>query len=1223
MKSKQAILDNKRTFLFWLSAVALCVLVMAMPASPQDGRGSIIGRVLDPSGAVIPGAQVTVTNAETNVSTSTSTGPTGDYAALYLNPGNYGVTVTAKGFKKLERRGIELRIDDKLTLDLRLEPGGVTETVEVTGETPLLEAADSSHGTIIDNHRLRELPIQDGNPINLTRLAAGVTPTGSFGPFNRPFDGYGPSSIRVEGAPTQNEYTLNGAPDMSIHATVGFSPPTDTVQESKILNDSYNAQTGHTGAAVIDQAILAGGNRFHGTAYDFNRNTIFNANDFFRNQAHLPISPVHYNRFGGSFSGPLEIPHIYHGRNKTFFLVGVELFRYAVPDNFGNNFTMPTCAQRGFANTASPSVCGAPLGYYDLQALAPLYDPFTGSPSGSQVKRLQLCRYGGGTTCIPGTTNQIDSSRISPVALAYLKFMPLPNLSGLASNFVPSPVDTGPFNSEVLRVDHTVSDKQKIFAYVIRNHWNQTRGGWTAPVNGVRPDGQSFFRNNTGAQIGDTSTFSSNPLLDVRVGFSRFFEESLPTSLGKFDPATMGFSAATLAQFGGYKYVPTLNIESYLGANSASLSGSYFGGSLGKSDGGPSTYNVISLQPTLTWIKGDHALQFGVDLRNYRINSSGPGDVIGHYQFVGNFATANSGVDATKIFGAGYAQFLLGVLSSNSSIDRNVSSSYQQNYGALFVQDNFKVTPKLTLTLGLRYDLELPFTERFDRNVRGFDFTSPNPIQAQAVANYAKNPIPQVPVTQFSVHGGLVFADPNHRYLWNRDGGNFAPRVGFAYQFLQKTVLRGGWGLYIAPLFYSSGTDYSDGRNQAGFSQATSVIPTNDNGLTLNPGSSCTFNCWANPFPNGIATPPGSSLGLQTLLGTSMDKVVPVNRKHPFVQHWSLDVQRELPGQWLLDVGYFGTHGSRLITTRNLNAIPRQYLSTSPIRDLVTINLLTGNVPNPFQGVITTPGAGLGSNGTVARQQLLLAYPEFTGLSVEQYNGISDYQSGQATITKRFSRGFTLLGAYTFSKLLEQVSYLNDTDPNLEKRVSGNNLPHQIVVSGIWEIPIGRGHALGGGWPGALQQIVGGWQLGEVFRKQSGFPIGIGNIYFNGDLRALKTHISSSTVTTSVFDRSPFYIGDVVNPGDPNIQLQYNIRTLPSQVAWFRGQGLNNWDVSLAKKFTIREEMKLAFRAEAFNLFNHTLFQNPNMTPSSSNFGKVAGVSNAPRYLQLGLKLTF
>lgn len=1270
-------------------------LVLTSTGMAQEFRASISGHVLDPSGAAVVKAHVAVKNTATGVATATDTDAAGAYQFLYLDPGNYTLMVIANGFKNLQRAAFELRVNDRVAMDLTLQVGALSETVTVTGEQPLLETLDADNGQVIDSQGFRDLPIQDGNAINLAHTVKGVTWSGSFGAFNRPFDSIGSSTFKVEGAPGQNEFTINGLPNMSLQLTVAYSPPTDTVQETKVENDSYNAQTNGT-AGTVNIALKSGTNQFHGTAYNFDRNTYFNANDFFRNKAGLPRSPVNYNRFGATVGGPVLIPHLYNGRNKTFFFFGIEEYRFSVLDNFGANFTVPTCPERGFASGSSPSQCGAALGYIDLTDIVAaqnkgnpnpatpyLYDPFTGVLSGGTVKRSQLKCLGlplpagaSGTPCVAGTPYQIDLARVSSIAQAYLKFLPLPNLAGVTSNLVPSPTDKGPYNNEMVRVDHVISNKQKLFVDFLRGHWLEDRGGWTLPVNGVQPDGQNFLRSNIGAQIGDTYTFSSNLLLDFRVGFERFEENSLPNSLGKFDPASIGFTSGTASQldFETWKYLPTLNIASYIADSSGSDTGSYFGGSLGKNVGAPTTFNTLSAQPTLTWIKGNHTLQFGWDFRNYRYNSSGPGDVIGHYIFEGEFATANQSTLGTTVFGAGYEQFLLGVLSgldfsgaqvasgntqSISSIDRNAAGiASQENFNAWFVQDNIRVTSKLNVNLGVRYDLESPFTERFNRNIRGFDFTDPNPFYGNSsavLANYAAaynaGKIPGgLSPTAFALPGGLCFAGTasapgcsGGRGWWQSDNGNLAPRLGVAYQLTPKTVLRGGWGLYTIPYIYAGGNSYSDGRNQAGFSLTTPVDSTDNFGVTFNgPGGSGTCkgaptagagSCWAAPFQGvAIPTPPNASLGLSTLDANSIGTIVPSIRKHPLAQHWSVDVQRELPGQWLIDAGYFATHGSRLLTTRTLDTIPRQYLTTSNTNDngtKATTNFLNQNVPNPFQGQCNptyTPGLPLCTNATVQLNQLLMPYPEFTSFNVEQYNGISDYESFQLGVQKRMSHGLTVQGGYTWSKWLEQVSYLNATDPNFEKRPNSANVPHQVTLSWIWELPFGHGRSWGGDWPTALDKILGGWELTGVFRKQSGFPISIGNNYFNGDLTALKTNYSSANVIagTPIFDITPFYIGGTPNPGDGNhISLANNIRTLPSQVTWFRAQGLNNWDLSLIKNISFKERASLQLKCTAFNAMNHVLFSAPNLSPTSSSFGTVTGDSNAPRYLELGAKLIF
>jgi trimeric autotransporter adhesin len=1304
--------SKKAALLFCVFAI---LMFAAAPAWAQEFRASISGHVLDPSGAGVPKAHVVVTNTATGVETPTDADDHGAYEVLYLDPGHYTISVTAPGFKKLERSEFELHVYDRVTMDLTMEMGAVSQTVNVNASQPLLDTQDADNGTDLPTRLFRDFPFQDQNPITLARQSPGVIQTGAFGQFARPFDSINSASFKVEGEQGQNEFTVNGLPNTSLELTVAWTPPSDAVQEVRVENDSYNAQTNGS-AGTIDIAIKSGTNQFHGTAYEFDRNTAFDANPWFNNEAHIPrsVSATLYNHFGGTIGGPVEIPHVYNGHDKTFFFFSLEEFRFKVLDNFGANFTVPTCQERGFADTSNPSVCGAALGYLNLNDMVTsksvpivLYDPFTGATctgshapvagctAAGQVGRMPLVCHGdplpvgaAGSPCVAGTPMEIDLDRVSPIAQAYLKFFPLPNLPGAGTtgtpNLVPDPTDKGPYNNELARVDHVISSKQKLFVTYLRGYWNEDRGGWTVPVNGVSPDGQNFFRTNDGAQFGDTYVFSAHTILDFRVGFERFEENALPRSQGMFNPASIGFTAGTATQlnFPAYQYVPTLNLNGYLADSFGSDTGSYFGGSLGKTEGpAPTTFNTFTVQPTLTLIKGNHTMQFGWDFRDIRYNSYGPGDVIGHYQFEGEFGTDNSSdIGSNSAFaGAGYEQFMLGIpsgldfsgasiggaASGISYVDRNVAGTSNQTIlSDWFFQDNIHVTPKLNVNVGVRYQLDWPFTERFNRNVRGFDFTDPNPFYGNAAAvlsNYAtayaagkyqvSGQNVGLPPNEFALPGGLCFAGSpatngpacgTSRDWWNSDKGDLAPRVGVAYHLTPNTVVRGGYGLYVIPYLEAGGNSYTDGRNQAGFSLSTPVNITSNSGLTFNgPGgaNTCTGlpsangDCWAAPFQGfTIPNPPNASLGLSTLDASGLGTVVPVTRKHPLEQHWSVDVQRELPDNWVIDVGYFANHGSRLITTRTLDTIPRVFLTTSNTNDngtKATINLLNTLVSNPFQNECNatfTPGLTQCTGATIPLNQLLTPYSQWSSFNVEQYNGSSDYESGQVNVTKRYSHGLTVIAGYAWSKWLEQLSYLNATDQNLEKRADANNTANLVTISSIWDLPFGHGRAFGGEWPRALDEVLGGWQVNAVFRKQSGFPISIGNIYCcsSGTLNNIKTHITSAEVAngTPVFSTTPFFVGGT-NNSSSFVSLSDNIRTLPDQVTWFRGEGLNNWDASLVKTVSITERVQFQLRGEAFNMFNHPFFSNPSMTSSSGGFGKITAVTNYPRYLELGGKLIF
>jgi len=1200
-----------------VAVVAIQIVILAILSGRvmgQESRGSITGKVTDPSGAAVPGAQLSVTDAATNVTTKARTDAAGDYYVPYLIPGVYNVSVEAPGFKKLIRPRIEVRVADQLTLDLRLEIGAAQQEVTVTAESPLLEAATASAGMVIDGRRISELPLSDGNPFTLERLAPGVsnTNTGTNLQFSRPFDNGGTSAIRVDGVSGGNEYTLDGSPNMASGNRVAFIPPADAVQEFKLETTHYDAQHAHTGGADVNVMLKSGTNQLHGTLYEFVRNDLLNANDFFANSLPKPCtaaqggpnckSATRYNRYGGSVGGPVWVPKLYNGRDKTFFFFAYE----ALPDVFPepNFFTVPTAAERNGDFSALPSTIT-------------IYDPLTATQtSGGHVSRMPIrCN---------GQINVICPDRLSPIAQNFLKFYPLPNVAGNSqgqNNFFSKQPRSDHFNSETVRIDENLSQKQKFFFTFTRNWRREFRGNWTGLQNGVLPTGNYLFRINHGGTYDHVYTFSPTTLLDARVGFSRFVESNVRPSQGLFDPTTLGFSSQTASFFNGANYLPYFNITDF--------------SKVGDNLGSVTTFNIYSFQPTLTKLLGAHTLRMGYDFRSYRENSTNPGALAGQYDFNNNFTKQLD--TGNGQFGQGLAAFLLGQ-PTGGMMDRNASRANQTLYNGVWFQDDWKVSPRLTLNLGLRYDIEGGTTERFNRLNRGFDFTSPSPIEAMARAAYAgfyaTNPSLPITPDNFHVRGGLLFADPQHRGYWDADSKAIQPRIGAAYRINQKTVLRGGWAIFTIPIIID--------QRQDGFSQSTPVVPTNDNGLHFQANL-------LNPFPNGVANPPGASLGLATFMGKSIT-FHSVDRKNGRSQRWSFGVQRELPGAWLVDVAYVGEYGYDMGEDTNiLNAVPRQYLSTSPTRG--TCYSMNPDIPagcsddpanvflsfnftnqNPFFGLI--PGQSLGTSNQISQSQLLRPFPQFTSpITSQRDDGTNIYHSAQVRVEKRFSHGFTLNGSYTWSKILEKVSFLNDSDTEYEKRVSGQDLPHSGSISGIWELPFGRGRRLGSSWHGATDEVLGGWQVGGLFTKQSGFPIGMGNRLYFGDPTQLRTHISGNTVNQA-FDTSGFYFSDapvqtngVVDPAkqikDQRIHLTNNIRTFPSNLSGFRGQGTNNWDLSVIKNFSLTERAKLQFRGEFLNAFNHPQFDNPNVDPTNADLGKIKAQANLPRNLQLALKLTF
>jgi hypothetical protein len=1146
------------------------------PVHAQDFRGAITGRVLDSSRAALPGTTVTASNVATNVDSTTTTNAEGSYTIPYLTPGIYRVSAELAGFKKLSRENIEVRVGDRLTLDLSLDVGQMQETVSVTAESPLLELGSASAGQVIDEKRISLLPLSDGNPFTLSRLVPGVAYTGDL-KFSRPFDNAGTSSINADGSTGGNEFSLDGSPNMTSGRRVAFVPPAGAVQQFKVKTASFDASDGHTAGAMVDVTLKSGTNSLKGEGYYYLRDDKLSEKDFFVKRSNAAKPELGYERFGGHVGGPMQLPG-YAGRDRTFFFGAVEWLYDEFPEPGFR--TVPTEAMRNG----------------DFSALLPvgiqIYDPLTARQVGSRVVRS------------PFTGNVIPADRISPIAREVLKYIPLPNQTGTAQNglqnnyFTANP-RTDDFYSISLRLDHRLTDKQQMFVRYTRNDRQEARGAGFGTVNGIVPTGNFLFRINDGVTMDHVYTKSATTLFNIRAGWQRFQEPNVRQHEGLFDPATLGFASATSGHFQGARYFPHFDFNQYsdVGDNLASTT----------------THSIYSFQPTYTKLKGRHSIRSGYDLRLYRESSENFNRQAGEYTFRGNYVRPQD--NSSDLFGMDMAAFLLGAV-TGGSIDRVGPRVNNTLYHALFLQDDWRVTDRLTINLGIRYDYEAPTTEEEHRNVRGFDATAAIGIEAAARAQYAANPIAEVPVSSFNVRGGLQFATDSNPGFWKADTNNLQPRAGFAYSVNEKTAIRGGVGVYVVPFIISSVA-------QPGYSQNTSIQPTQNVGLTFQA-------TLANPFPNGVLEPAGNAAGPNTFLGQGLPRVAPLDWNNGQNVRYTIGVQRELPGQWLLDLAYVGSRGWNLTTEVDLNPVPAEYLSTSRVRDVATNNFLTQQVANPFRGLI--PGQSL-NNPQTARQNLLRPFPHFSGVSSWDDNGSSKYNSAQMKIEKRFTGGYTLLAAYTWSEFTEQVSRLNATDTNYEERLSESDVPHRVAVSGILELPFGRDRRWGNAVPGVVDALIGGWSVQAIGQLQSGRPFGMGNVYFDGDLAALKTKYTDNP-DVPVFDTSGFYFHDaavqtngvddpVKQRNDQRKNLVSNIRYFPSRVAGLRGQPLNLWDISLVKRVRFGDRVRAQFHVEFLNAFNKVIYNNPNTDPSNANFGKVTSQNNLPRDIQFAAKFVF
>jgi hypothetical protein len=919
----------------------------------QEFRGSITGKVTDPAGAVLPGAVVKTRNLETNTVSTVTTNDEGIYNISFLLPGKYTLTVTMQGFNTAQKEGIEVGVSNKLTLDITMEVG-VVESVTTVTSTPLIEAGTANIGQVVNSRQISELPLGDGTAYTLAILAPGITYTGDP-KFSRPMDNANLAAFQSNGATGANQITLDGSPNLASQGRVGYSPPSDAIQEFKVETNSFDAQQGYTAGANVNVATKGGTNDLHGSLYYFNRNENRAANDFFANRSGQGRSLRDYDRYGGTVSGPVYVPKIYNGRDRTFFLFAYERLQDISPEPA--LFSVPT--ERMHRGDFSELLA--------LPAPIQIFDPATARQSGSRVVR----------TAFAG--NIIPSNRFNNVAANLIKFYPLPNLPGLSQNYFSPQTRTYDYDGILVRADHNINSNHKLFGKFYWNDRIEDRNNWAGVINGFEVTRGFDFRSNNGGNLDYTATISPSLIFDIRLSASQFGESRAPAQA--FDPSTLGFSEQALALFGDYSYIPRFDLRNFatIGAQRSDFK-----------EGFNRPFYVYSVQPTATKVTGKHTMKFGYDLRVLRENFIDEGYLAGRYFFDGTYTSpaSNSSTTERNLIGRDFASLLLGIPVANTNSNRSAPITYsaQSVYHGFFYQDDWRITPRLTLNLGLRYDVELGITERYDRIVRGFDPAAVNPLQAAARAAYATNPIPQLPVSEFRVLGGYVFADANDRAMWDADKNNFQPRIGFAYQVTNKTVVRGGFGIFSAPFQIQANV-----LNQAGFSVPTLFVPTLDNGLTF-------IANLTNPFPNGLTPSPGATEGLATNVGRALgvtlggsNVVFSGERENAQFYRITMGLQQELPGRLVVEANVVTSWGRDLAVVRPLNFVPEAFISTSRLNDAAAQaanTLLTQTVPNPFRGLL--PGTSF-NGATIARSQLLLPFPEFGAINQETYEGKSSY----------------------------------------------------------------------------------------------------------------------------------------------------------------------------------------------------------------------------------------
>lgn len=1211
---------NPNGRVFW---AGLLLILAAFTVTAQEFRGSLAGKITDPNGSVVPGSKVEIKNTQTGIVSNATTGDDGAYSFSLLPPGKYQLTVTKENFNTAVRDGIEVRVADKLTLDVQLEIG-VTAMVTTVASALTLETGMVNTGSVVTGRQISELPLTEGTAYQLATLAPGIAYIGN--PlFTGPTSNANLAAFRSNGSTGANQITLDGSPNYAFDGGVGFSPPSDAVQEFKVQTITFDAQQGYTAGATVNVAVKSGTNDLHGSGWYFNRDRSRTANNFFGNRSNQARPIRTYHRFGGVVSGPVVMPKVFNGRDRTFFLVSYERLK----DNIAEPqiFTVPTEAMRrgdfsaliGNRNNIAAS------------ANTVIFNPFSGTQSGNNVVRTSFGCPTSGAVAANSTCNIIPSNLINPVAANLIKFYPLPNITGVGNgtqnNFFSNQLRHQNYRGWLTRIDHRISANQSIFGKYYHSFNPEDRQDWAGEVNGF-PITRGFeFRTNDGGNIDYTNAINSNFIFDLRMSLSRFVQERRPAEL--FDPATLGFAAPSLAAMRGHMYLPrimirnldaTRPIRSTLGSTRSDWN-----------EGRIRPFYMGSVQPTITQVVGDHSLKYGYDFRVLRENFSTDAYKGGQFFFDGTFTApaSNSSSTLRNVFGRDLAAFLLGIPTTGSGgnasqIDNSINYSVQSIYHGFFFQDDWRVSRKLTLNLGLRYDLEQGLTERFNRILRSFDFSTPSPIEAQVRAAYttAFNANPAnfvVPPSEFHVLGGYTFANENNRNVWEADRSNFQPRIGASYQLTEKTVIRGGFGIFMAPFQIET-------PQQIGFAGNTPFVPSNNNGLTF-------VATLTNPFPNGLSgVQPsfGSSLGLLTGIGADVAAdtlpIIGLQRKNSKFARFIAGIQRELPGQIVIEANFIHSRGYDLAVSKDLNFVPRSFLGNTPATDIASNTFLTGTIPNPFRNLVPG-GSAFNTATTITRAQSLLAFPQFTHLWTQEYNGSNRYNSLQLQINKRFATDVMLNATYTYSNLREKVNYLNPSDTELEDRISQFDRPHRFTLSGVYELPIGRGRSVGNNMNRWLDAFIGGWQLNGTYEWQSGEPflLTAANLFFPGDLSTIVSRLGDGDGQGGKFgiDRSA-----IVAPGLVALTV-FGIRNVPTTLESLRNQPFSVANLSVTKNFKMGESRRLQLRAEALNAFNHPYFGagmglNPGTAAApNAAFGLVTTQRNNPRDIQFGAKFIF
>ncbi len=1232
------------------SVLALLALTAGLYA--QEFRATLTGTVTDPSGAAIPNGTVKATNVATNATSETKTTSDGLYTIPLLEPGIYNVEFIANGFQTLKRDSITLAVGQKSNLTVRLTVGQMSQEITVTGQQEVIDSGDASKGLIFDPRKTQEYPLNGRQSYMLLSLTPGVI----FGQEQFGASGFSGTrgwdvnnSYKFNGARQgngNNVFMMNGTAISNEGSTWLLAPSVDAIQEFSAMTTVYDAQYGHEAGGVVNTVIKGGSSAWHGTVFDYFRNAVLDANNFGNNYAGAKKGNHQQNQFGGTFGGPIR-------KEKDFIFVSFEGWQEVIPFPGAGQQAVPLDIRNG-----------QNFSKYNMS----VYDPLTTHPctAGTGAVDTEPCAGANGSAYwrnpFPG--NAIPQSRISPIATKILSYLPAPNApgqgaAGITSNYV-NASNTGRYwyNAPMARWDHNFSAKNRFNALFSENHGYEYRSTSTFP----KPVAQGNIDNNrtfTGLNLDDTHVLSPTAVLDVKLSFFRFVQltPGYSDQARTISAQSIGMTNMIHAPTVPDSVIPNISIGGFTGPLFGSGSFSW------------QPYNRWIFTPNVSVTKGAHSLHFGFEYNYESRGQNSPGQAYGVFTFGSGLTqrATDRTINTTDQF-LGIASLLLGMPTSGN-IDNNTSYYISRPYYGFYLQDDWKVSKKLTVNIGLRYEFQLAYQERYDRMGSMFDINTINPKSDQILAVWkankaaydATNPKYPYPAPPPALYGVWRFAgkDGMPRRTHYTDFTTGAPRIGFAYRLADKTVIRGGVGT-----FYQS--DTSTNNSQTGFSQATGY--TSSFNVGGSPFPSACFNdlngfsgggCQSgaptgpyslvNPFPKGMTAAAGPADGLLANLGQGSTSL-PLHYKTPRTYQYSLGIQQQLPHAMIIDVSFAGNLAQYDRDGQDLGFLQNAAGYDAQQTAMNDPTFFTRTLANPFYQILPTT-VTRGSSTTIAASSLMNYYALWNGYTqadVADRNFRSDGLQIRFEKKAQSEKGgiLTWVTSYTWSKQYARtccvgqswsynkgavlqlspngatgnlVQYDIPQGGNLRYDPDSANKYHELAVSGIWDLPLGKGRHFGGNVHGLGDKIISGWSADWILSYISGNLVGLpGGVNFCGDYVNYKdasgavvhnedhwynnnTSCYANFPTNAINSQLPPRFSNVTNPAAPQL------------------------NVALTKNTKVGEKTSLQFKAESFNVSNTVIRPGPiTNTFSSAGFGQLPkSQNNFPRLVQLALKLSF